>query len=112
MDCQRQMLLGMLFQIRLCLTSWNVFEMLQTFLLSFIDVSSCLKLWHFLNTLDYRDWIVFIFTYWDLIIGMFMQLAAATAANGINRLITGGVEHFTKLLSPIAVATAPPVAKR
>lgn len=32
-------------------------------------------------------------TYCDLIMGMFMQFAAATAANGISLRNTGGVEH-------------------
>lgn len=49
------------------------------------------------------------FTYFDRIIGMLTQLAAATAQKGTNRPSKGGA-LLTKLFSPSAVIKAPEVA--
>lgn len=47
----------------------------------------------------------------ERIIGMLTQLAAATAASGTNRPISGG-NRFTRLFSVKAVARAPDVARQ
>lgn len=50
------------------------------------------------------------FTNRDRIIGMLMQLAAATAQKGTNRPIRGGA-NLVRELRPRAVTSAPPVAQ-